>query len=211
MKKIITLLSFVAMALSPSVVEAADTGIDPSYLKIKVYKFAVSASELCTNPITIIDNSANPEYVNVFESPEFGAAILAQGTYPCVMIEMSDLIKVTSTEDSDSGNCVAGEELEMYVCQASNAYQLIDGSTGTCTSGEDRVGLFLSTTSTDTGSSANSFVPPTTTNDSTKGFNLAAALVVSGGVTGTFVVDGTGKIQDTNGACDMQPPIFGFR
>ena len=94
---------------------------------------------------------------------------------------------------------------------------MTDGSTTTCTAGDDRVAMYISTASTKVGGGADAFQPPTIVGDTTKGFNLAASLVVSGTSVGKFIVNGTGKICDTadgacsgSGSCEMQPPLFSF-
>jgi len=192
----------------------ADSGINPGYLKLKVYKVAVSASELCTNPKTLCEiDTADATYQDFLGAPTICNGALDNGTYPCVIIEFSDNIKYTSTENSTSGNCAVGTEYTMDVCNnGSPAYQLIDGTSGTCTSAEERVAMYLSTTSTTVGSgnNTNAFIPPSSTNNSTEGFNLANPLVVNKTTSSTFVVNGAGQIEDSNSQCDMQPPAFSF-
>ncbi|PIS10077.1 MAG: hypothetical protein COT73_11280 [Bdellovibrio sp. CG10_big_fil_rev_8_21_14_0_10_47_8] len=183
---------------------------DPQYLKIKVYKMAVSTSPLCTNLVTIIDNGSSPTYTDVLVNPTLGSGSVADGTYPCVVIEFSDTLQFAS--DTTTGSCTASTNVSMSVCQNSETSTLIDGSTTTCTAGDDRVAMYLSTASTaTTGTGGHSaFQAPTSVGDATKGFLLSTALTVSGSAAGKFVVNGTGKIDGTGGSCDMQPPAFSF-
>lgn len=210
------LLLLLSFALN---IHASDLNIDPSFLKIKVYKFAVSTSPFCTNPVTVIENDS-PTYTDVLSNPDFGDGTITDGTYPCVIIEFSDTIKYAPNANSTSGNCTNGTEYTLDVCNASGGgtFKLVNGTTGTCASGEQRVAMYLSTTSTSTGGGANAFLPPVTTSDGTKGFNLGSALEVSGTSIAKFVVNGTDKICDTNDgscngaatSCEMQPPLFSF-
>jgi hypothetical protein len=165
--------------------------------------------------VTIIDNT-NPSYTNVLDSPTFGTGTVTNGTYPCVVIEFADNIKYAPNATSDSGNCVSGTEYTLDVC-SSGTSQLIDGTTTTCDSSENIVAMYLSTTSTSS-SGSDGFKPPTQLNDASYGFTLANSLVVSGAVTGTFTVNGTDRICDTNdsscdgssNSCEMGVPAFSF-
>ncbi len=181
--------------------------------KLKVYKAAVSTSPLCTNLTTIYENS-NPSYTT-FDGTAFGSAQVTDGTYPCVVFEVSDTIKFTPAADSGSA-CVAGTEYTLEVCRSDfpETGTLINGDSFTCSDGEQRMAVYLSTASSETGGGdANPFLPPTTeadASDADRGMKLNGAFTVSGTATATFVVDGTG-IVDTNGDdCDMQPPGWGF-
>jgi hypothetical protein len=208
-------LLLVSFLLS-SQIYGADLSLDPTYLKLKVYKVAVSTSVLCTDLITVLDESS-PNYQDVLTSPTFGSGTLANGTYPCVVIEFSDRIKYSPSTSSTSGNCVQNTEYTLDVC-SSGSSKNIAGDTVTCDATENQVAMYLSTTSTNT-TGSDAFNPPTQLSDATYGFNLANALTVSASTVGTFVVNGTDKICDTNDSscsgsastCEMQPPIFSFR
>lgn len=94
-------------ALSVTGLHAADLNITPTSLKLKVYKFAVSTSPLCTNLITIVDNGSTPTEVDFLGSPNLGNGIVANGTYPCIVIEFADNIKFATAVNSTSNHCVA--------------------------------------------------------------------------------------------------------
>lgn len=192
---------------------------NPASLKVKVYKVAFSASQLCTDPVTVYSKSeSEATYIDFLGNPTLAdGASLDDGTYPCVIIEFSDLIKYTTT--ATDGSCAANTEYTGDVCRdqggSSGSYQLIDGTTGTCsaTTGVDNhIAMYLSTgsTSSNGGEGTTAFLPPLTTSDSSRGFNLASAFIKSGAKTGTFVVDGTGKITGAGAQCEMQPPTFSF-
>lgn len=212
MKYLLLALTVFASQIS----SAADLGLDPANLKLKVYKLAVSTSALCTNLTTVIDESA-PDYMDFLSNPTLGSGLLTNGTYPCIVIEMSDQVKFTPDETSDGGNCSTGVEETLDVC-SSGSSKLVDGTTTTCASGDNRVAMYLSTTSTSTGGGADAFNPPTTTSDSSNGFNLGSALTVSGTSSAKFVVNGSGKVCDTDdggcsgsaNSCELAPPTFTF-
>lgn len=192
----------------------ANSGLNPSSLKLKVYKFAVSTSELCTNPVTVFTNSS-PTYKDVYASPNFGSGLPTPDTYKCVIIEFSDQIKYVPATTSTSGNCVAGTEYTLDVCRSGSTSTLADGTSVTCNTSatEDRVGIYISTgaTSTGGGSGNNAFAPPSYVGDSASGLNLGSALVVTTSGSGQLIVNGAGKVEDSGAACDHQPPLFSFR
>ena len=186
-------------------------GVNASSLKVKVYGVAVSLTADCASPIVLFDNTS-PTEVDFVSAPTLGGGDIADGTYPCVMINMSDLIKYTPA--STTGSCTAATEYSGYVCNNTESTELRSGTAfGTnaaCTSGEDQVTLYLQTGTTRT-NGGNAFRKPTTTTDTTYGFQLASAFTVSGTSSGTFVVDTTGKVNGTSGTCGMDAPLFSFR
>jgi len=198
---------------------AADTGLSPSSLKLAVYKFAVSTSSLCTNPITVVNNGSSPVETEFVGGVNLGTGSIVSGTYPCVIIEFSSLIKFTPSANSTSGNCLTSTEESMDVCRNPDTSLLVDGTTTTCTAGADRIAMYISTASTSS-TNADAFNPPVTTSDNTHGFRLSTALTVSGATTGRFVVNPSGKVCDgddagcdgggNNGQCRMEPPTFSF-
>ena len=107
----IALPAFLSAALIA--VSASAAVQTPASFKLKIYKFAVSTSETCENPILVhVDD--NPSYTELTVGPTIGNGHLADGTYKCVMIEMSDLVKFSASQDD--GACVAGVEHTMDVC-----------------------------------------------------------------------------------------------
>ncbi len=198
--------------------------LSPSSLKLTVYKMAVSTSPLCTNLTTVIDNGSTPSEVEFVGGVNLGSGTVANGTYSCIVIEFASYIKFTPNATSDSNNCQASTEETLDVCSSGSSV-LIDGTTTNCAnSNSDRVAMYLSTASTST-TGSDAFNAPTTTNDASKGFNLAAALSVSASSSGTFVVNPTNKVCDDDlagcdnggggtgngtGSCKMEPPLFSF-
>jgi hypothetical protein len=201
---------------------AGDLNLTPTSIKLKVYKFAVSTSGLCTNLITVVDNGSTPTEVDFTSAPNLGSGSLGDGTYPCVVVEMSDQLKFTPP-NSASGACLAAQEETLDVCRSGGSNStLVNGTVTSCTNGDDRVAMYLSTFSAST-NSADSFNAPTSNGDATRGITLGAALTVSGSVTGRFIANPTGQVCDdtndtgsdcegagANASCEMGPPSFSF-
>ncbi len=211
MKKLLIALSLSSLA---PLSFGATSGLNPSALKLKIYKVAISTSALCTSPVTVFETTS-PSYTDFLANPTLGSGSVASGTYPCVMIEFGSIIKPTpETTSTGTGSCVAGTEFELNVCRTGSSSTLIDGTNVDCADGvEKRIAMYLSTASTETTGTTGhtAFQPPTTASDSTKGFNLASALTVTDTTAGTFVVNGTGKIEENGASCECQPPTFSFR
>ena len=198
----------------------ANAAVDPSSVKLTIYKIAVSASTDCSNP-TVIANYPNGVEFDFASArkPRLANGYLAPGTYPCVMMQMSDVIKFTPAQST--GSCTAGVEYTRDVCRASSGtYQPVNtnangtisfGSSTACTGTQatptnDRPMLFLSTASNST--SGNTFLQPTSASN---GIQLNGAFVVTASSVGTFVVDFRGKIDGSNSDCDCNAPVFGLR
>jgi hypothetical protein len=210
MKSIRCLLSLVLLPIALSAHAAA---LNASSLNLSVYSVMLSTSPLCTSPVTIF-NSATPVEMDFLATPTLGSGNPPDGTYNCVIIKMSDLIKYKPS--STSGSCVASTEYTADVCRSDNGGTTLapdaSGSPTACTGTDsspvaDPVYLYLTTNAT-AGTGGNTFRQPTST-VSTSGLNLAAPLVISGTARSKFVVNATGKVDDSS-SCGMNPPVFGF-
>jgi len=185
--------------------------VNPSELLITVYQVAVSTSTDCSNPQVIFTSSGGTE-VNFLANPMLGGGNIPDGTYHCVMINMSDVIKYRPTAN-DGTLCIAGTQYSSDVCRAESAESTdrLSGTTATnvaCTGttaapSADHVTLYLHTASPNTGASFRSGVA--------NGILLANPFVVSGSASGTFVVDATNKVRDNLTYCEMDAPGFSFR
>lgn len=193
---------------------------DPASLKVKVYEMWVSESPLCTDAVKVFpadadDTNADAPYVNFLGTAvDIGTADVATGEYPCVAFVMSDNLLVTPSVTE--GSCTADVEFTLDVCKNNGdgapVSTLPDGTTKTCTAGDDRIAMYLSTASTATtgGEENNAFAPPTTEGDATKGFKIAQAFTVEADMNAIFSVDGSGKIDGTGMDCEFHPPLFSF-
>lgn len=186
---------------------AAFAALDPSEFNIKIYKFAVSANANCSNPITVYENSA-PTLTNFLGSPTIGSGTLEDGTYPCVIFEVSD--NMTFKPATSEGACIANTTFTMDICRpdSTGLSTLVDGTVTTCTGtstpprvpGDDRIAIYMSTGGTDEAEAFNPGSPIT----------LGAPFVVAGSAVATFVADGTGAVEDQGSDCDMGAPAFSF-
>ena len=228
---------FLAAILLLSSISANAVPLNASSLRLKIYKMAVSSSPNCSNPIVVFTNSS-PSYTNFKSGPNLGSGDLADGTYPCVIIEFSDNIKITP--DANGTYCQMSVEDTQDVCRdydgpggSTTTATLIDGTTVTCDSSDNRVAMYLTTASSATQGS-DAFNPPScnTAGCGTIGINLASPLVVSGTAVGKFTVDTDAKVCDgddgfpggdcgaaqgsnpcaceNDGACNMMVPGFSF-
>lgn len=206
MKKILILMLITFKTL------AANTGIDPDFLKLKVYKIAISKDIYCNDLKVVVDNSGpGAIYEDFLTSPTIGSGSVNVGTYQCVVIEFEDIIKFASLENSDNGFCNAGVDLTNEICTSATADSIryIDGSTSTCTNGSQRTSMWLSTGSTNAAQTGSPFLPPIQ-GDTDRGLQLLSPLVVSEGSIAKFVVNALGKIEDNGSSCEMQAPTFAF-
>lgn len=191
--------------------EASVSGIDPSSVKLKIYKVGFYKDEYCTK---LEDScSASGDYQEMTDSPTLCSAKLSDGKYKCIAIEMSDTLKSTPVESSDNDGCVADEENDLNVCRGQISEDM-DGDEIDCDDGDDRVTIYLSTASTNSGGDdgGNAFVKPTE-DDPNNGLALSNAFVVDGKTTAVFVSDFTGKIAESGSGpytCETQPPVFSF-
>ncbi len=220
MKYLLSVILF--LSLSSSVFASGScTGpwIDTAFMKVKVYQFAVSTSTACTNPVVIFSSAGGRE-MDLLKNPTLGGGNIPDGVYTCLMITMSDQIKISPTT-SDGLQCVAGTQYIKDTCRADDGTansDLLIGTTfnnvachGTIvgavsTPVEDMVTLYLTTVGGGAGSAWNK---PTSTT-STNPVLLNAPFVVSGSSVGTFVVNARNGLC-TSGVCSPEAMTFGFR
>ncbi|MBC7730118.1 MAG: hypothetical protein H7242_21415 [Microbacteriaceae bacterium] len=189
--------------------------LDASSLKLQVYSVMLSTSPLCTSPITVFSSAAATE-VDFLSTPTLGSGNPPDGTYNCVIIKMSDLIKFTPS--ATSGSCTAATEYVADVCRSDNGGTTkapdAAGAATSCSGTDaapqaDAVYLYL-TTNSSAGSGGDTFLQPPSTS-SAYGLNLTAPLVIAGAARSKFVVNATGKVSGADVTCGMNPPVFGFQ
>jgi hypothetical protein len=190
-------------------------GKDPASLKVKILGVYASTSPQCTNPINVF-LKPTADYVDLLQGPALGGGDLPDGTYECVIIKMSDVIKHTPKETDSS--CVAGIEYSGEVCRAGGDGGLatsLDGSAIPCTGdgtakgvGDDTLFMFMTT---DPGASDGNraFEHPLVAGDG-KGIKLGSPLVISSTTKAKFVVDASGGVVAGGGECGINPPKFRF-
>jgi hypothetical protein len=190
-------------------------GHDPASLKLKVYGLYASTSPQCTNPVRVFLRTSG-DYVDILRGPTLGDGDLADGTYHCVIIKMSDVIKHTPMVTDAA--CVAGTEYSGEVCRAGGDGGLatgLDGAPIPCTGngtsagvGDDTLYMFM-TTDPSASSGNRAFELPLAPGDG-KGIRLGAPLVISSTTRAKFVVDASGGVVSDGVECGINPPRFRF-
>jgi hypothetical protein len=222
------LLSILLLTFASSAAFAVWTG-SPSSVKITIYSVAVSRNADCSGA-TVVSKFANGQEFDFLQSPTLLNGNLADGTYPCVILQMSDVIKITPATSSDDGKCVAGTEYTQTVCRSGgdqkytpmtiNADNTVTWGDATNCTGNETVPLFLSTTATNSGANVpGAFLQPVTANaahcsgsvGTACGANIANAFTVAGATTGTFVVNFDNAVDVQDNQCAVEAPIFNFR
>lgn len=200
-----------------SVCFAADTGINPSKVEAKIYSVSLFKSALCTGEKVSTTEVASPSYSDFLGGPtladEDNADGHLDGDYNCIVIKMSDQIRVTPETSSDSAHCVAGTPFVTDVCSVHGSPQQTQDLAGTvtdCTSGEDVAYLYISTGTSASSDGHNTWLPPTAS-DTNSGVNLGAKLTIAGAQSSVFVINAQGQVQDGGGECGMERPTFSFR
>lgn len=149
----------------PAGTEGIEQGPGPATsIQAKVYKLAVAASADCTAPTTVFE-STNGVQADLVGKQTFGSGKIANGTYRCVIIEMSKLASVTSA------TCSAPASYPL--CSDGQQSKLTSGSNVTCSGGagnDQRIALYFTTlAATNTGN--NVFLPPTSASDTANGID----------------------------------------
>jgi hypothetical protein len=191
---------------------ALNFGVDPSNVTLRIYQVAVALNADCSNPIVIF-RSTGGRVANFITNPVLGSGNLADGSYNCIMMTMSDTITY-SPSVNDGTYCVAGTSYTADICRAGTYTDLMEGTTSTytqclgtnSTSGgvDNKVTVYVRTGAPGNGELAFRV---------THGIQLLAPFVVSGRKNGTFYVDAAGSIQSNESVqyCENLPSPLGFR
>lgn len=139
-------------------------GIPATSIQVKVYKLAVAASADCTAPTTVFE-STNGVEADLVGKQTFASGKIANGTYKCVIAEISKLVSVTSA------TCTTPATYTL--CSDTQQSKLSNGSNVTCSGGtgsDQRIALYFTTlAATNTGS--NVFLPPANASDTANGID----------------------------------------
>jgi hypothetical protein len=212
---------------------AADSGLSPSSVQITIYSVSVSSNADCSNASAVATYPGG-QIFDFEANPTIFSGAVPNGTYPCVILQMSDQITFVPATTSTTGNCVTGTPVTTPVCNSANGqkYQQMTvnvdntvtfGAVLPCTAAIGNAGevvpLVLSTASTLTHGNLVPFIQPSagTISDceggvaSGCGINLVGPFVVSATTSGTFVVNFQGQVADQGGECGLEAPTFSFR
>ncbi len=176
-------------------------------LKMRFYTLHASPNADCTSPILIADNGAAGVELNLADSPVLFRSSPPAGTYRCLIIKASDLMKITPDDDAPAPPCTHGVELTKDLYRAPDTdYKDLAGTPITAHGTDavpagDTVYFFASTdTASVTSASPNQTVP------------MSGALVVPGAT--TFYLDPSGSVTSTGGIpayCSLEGGRMGFR
>jgi len=227
MKKIFVLIIF-SLLISPPLLATTGT----SSAVVKFYKGYISANGDCSDPTVFynaeddtdnrIEDGDGNYYIEVdFNAvPTIGTGTISEGTYYCVIFEMSDQITF-SPEADDGAGCEASETYTIDVCYdygsgSPSIYDPENETTSTCTAAsgtEDMVWTYVSTWSTATEGAEDhqAFLPPSSNGDADRGFSLSTGEIsFTEDMTGTFIFGTADKVATQGASCGMEPPDFGF-
>lgn len=185
---------------------------DPSSLKVKVFAVYASLSAQCTAPIQIFANDTG-NFVDFLTTPTLGGGDLGDGTYNCVIIKMSSIIK--HTPKTTESTCEAGVEYTGGVCNASDSATDLDNAPITCEGDGSNAGtvdntVYMYLTTDSAASKGNkAFVHPVTAGDG-NGIKLGSPLIISSKSRAKFVVNANGQVVAGGGECGINPPVFNF-
>jgi hypothetical protein len=208
MSKHFLLGGIVAAAIAITASTQAGKGtIDAASLKITIHKFAVATSSDCAHPTVVFTSDAGVES-DLLANPTYGSGLVDPGTYECVLIELSKIIKTSAT--MSSGSCVQGFEFPDVICRDGQASQLVDGTPVTCSGGDatpQHVTVFVTTASAGKGGDR-ALLPPASASDTTSGIQLSAPLVVSADRVVTLTLDPKQFLDGSGPVCATSAPSF---
>lgn len=218
MKKNLITFGLIALGMNALMPSQASAAVNPANILVTVYGIAVSASTDCSNPVVLFDSLTGTQ-TDFLSNPVLGGGDIADGTYPCVMINMSDVVAFSPATNTGT-HCVAGTTYYQDICHVGNScnFQTRNGTTFSASAAahgsstvpsSDVVTMFLTTNAIP--GAGDNFRKPASTSDTTRGLALTSPFIVSGSTAGRFVVDATNKVTDSGTACDLDAPAFSFR
>lgn len=189
-----------------SFVSPPDSGITfggAASFTVTVYSLYVSANNDCSNPVLVQDLGANGVDKEFMSGPVLFEGSPAAGTYPCVMMKMSDVLRMKPS--TTFGACNAGTEYsgDIYRDGESDWVDVnLATVTGTGTEtvpSNDHVTIFITrdpSAAQARGISEHQLV------------GLQTSLVVPG--QSTFHVDASNAVATDGTQCGMEKPVFSF-
>jgi hypothetical protein len=201
-------LAAVVLAMSAST-QAGKGTIEAASITITVYELAMATGKDCKSPVVVFKSDTGVEN-DLVSNPTFGAGPIDPGTYECVVIELSKVIKTSGK--STSGSCVQGLTFSDVICHDGQTSRLVDGTPVTCSGGAanaQHVTLFATTASAGQGGDR-ALLPPIDASDTTSGLKLTAPLVVGGNMPVTLTVDPKQFLDGMGPTCGTSAPTFGI-
>lgn len=192
----------------------------PTSFKLTVYKAYLSTSATCSNPVLLQDYGASGSEFNMFEAPTLFSGTPSGGTYNCLILEISDnlKIKVDATAVTTHAGCVDStteytHDIYRQGDPDDGSWIDINGSAVDATGsrpapGADRIFAFASTSASAAGVVANGVAV-----HANQWMPLSGALTAPGQV--TYFWDATDGISNANDGgtdyCVIEEVTQGFR
>lgn len=176
---------------------------DPTSLSVGMYAMYISHDTDCSNATVVADHGSTLTYRDFVQGDTLFTGTPADGSYPCIAIHMSDVIRFQSA--SAGGSCQVGPTYENDIYRAGETdWQDLDHNAiiGTGTDSlpaNDQVWLIF-TTDTAAAQAAGFSTHQV--------LRLASPLVVPGAA--TFFWDGTNSVTDDGALCGIQPGVPQF-
>ncbi len=183
-------------------------------VQLKPYRFYLAKNADCSNPILVQNNDATAVYEDFMLNPTVYSGSVEAGTYNCLIVESSDLIKfttVTGATTATGGVCNDGATYTFDTYKTENPIEnQYDIVTNTTTTGsgtyyvpvEQKVTFFMSTGVTPKGLKSDGSVIRTAYPSvlDTQAIQLLSPIVITAGgsTKAAFVVDPTGRVDTVN-------------
>ena len=184
--------------------DLAATSGDPASLLVGLHALHVSANADCSAPVLVEDLGAASLVVDFMADPLLFSGSPPDGRYACVMIGMSDVLRMKPVDTF--GDCTAGVEVFADVYRAgesdwkdTSGAPVIGHGTDTAPA-DDGVTIFL--TRDPDAALARGLSPHQLV-------ELGSDLVVPG--TSTFVWDAAGSVVSEGGRCAVNPGVPSFQ
>ncbi len=87
---------------------------DPASLTIKMYSLYVSANEDCSSPVLVTDHGSSGAEKDFSAGPTLFEGTPANGTYKCLIVNMSDWLKFKSNSVGPLCNLTTEYDMDIY-------------------------------------------------------------------------------------------------
>jgi len=200
MKNLTSVVAAMMTGVLASFASAANI-VDPSAFSMKFYEARISPRADCGGGFVRIFQDSSPSYQDMLAGPTLGTGSVPNGTYRCVALKASDVIRYTPSVTTSGGNCIGGTPYSKNIARG-EVTTGPDGDSITTVDGEDPVWLYLSTGGVDT----NTCFEPS------QACRLSAPMVINAQGGGLFVTDARNGIEDLGpGDCSLENVQFSFR
>jgi len=173
-------------------------------LTIKLYALYISASTDCSSPVLVQDLGAAGVDRDFMTNPVLFEGTPASGTYQCLMLKMSDVLRMTPS--STFGGCVLGTEYSGDIYRDGES-DWVDVNLASVTGhGTDEVGVDDRVTIFMTRDTAAAVARGISSNQLVQ---LQSSLIVPG--QSTFHMDASNAVATDGVHCGIEKPVVSFQ